>query len=159
MTENKYAKIFEKLRDIFKRDTRTSNFFVYGGEYSKLKNFPCLVIFPGDKEWVTGEDQRDLRKVGLPKKVYYNFNIFLFQRLMDLEDSYYSQDNSTKAGITQVATEVEAVLKDNKTGTDLVDTTNLLWTDILWSTVKISPKYSKLLSGVIPVRFVTKEIE
>jgi hypothetical protein len=158
-TENKFSKIFYKLQDILKRDSRTANFAVYGGQYSKMKQFPCVIIFPGDKDWITEEGQRTYRKTSLPKKVEYNFTIFMFVRLMELEDSYYSIDTADKAGITQVATEVEAVLKDNKTGTDLDDSTNILWSDIQWDSVKISPKYAKLMNATMQVKFVTKEIE
>lgn len=151
--------MFDKMKDIFQKDPRTANFAVYGGQYSKLKTFPCIVIFPGDKEWITEDNQNNYRRTGVVKRVEYNFILFLFQHLMELEDSYYSTDNGVKAGITQVATEVEAVIKDNKTGRDLNDNENILWFDTQMDTIKVVPKYSKLMSAVINIKLVSKEVE
>lgn len=156
-TFNKYTAIFNKLKSIFERDSRTSQFAVYGGEYSKNKQFPCILVFPGSKIINEEDNQRSNKKYGSVKQVEYNYSIWCYTHLMEVEDSYYNNTNDNKAGITQVMTEVEAVLKDNPTGNDLVDTTVQLWYDMIFDKVEITPKYAKLMYGLIQVTLLAKE--
>lgn len=158
-TFNTYAAMFAKLKDIFQKDKRTSNWAYYGAEYSKKKTLPCVLIFPAQKEYLADPHTRDYRKAGLPKQVKYHFNLWCYTNVMEVEDNYYSTDTSDKAGITQVITEVEAVLKANKTANDLITPSQVLWTDLVFKTVDISNKPGKVMHAIIEAAFITKELE
>jgi hypothetical protein len=155
---NKYAKIFQKWKDILTKDERTSQFQVYGGEYSKKKTMPCIVIFPELKTWKEDPGTRSFRKAGLPKEVVYTFNFWVYISILDLEDSYYNESIDEKAGLTQILTELEAVLKDHKTANDLYDSTIQLWFDTSYTSAEISQRPGKLMHGRISVDFITKEL-
>jgi len=158
-TYNHYFKIFEKLRDIFQKDERTSFLSFYGGEYSKKKNLPCVLIFPQTKTYIVEKNERDYRKYGGPRQVHYTFSLWAYSNLMNVEDAYYSNSNDIKAGITQVMTEIEAVLKENHTGTDLSDNTINLWTDMKYETIEYAQKPGKLMIAKLDVTFVSKELK
>ena len=158
MTANKYAMMFRKWKDIFNKDMRTSQLEIYGGEYSRKKTLPAILIFPESKTWLDDPNTRNYRKTSLPKPVKYDFNIWAYVSLTELEDSYYNEMDGVKAGLTQVLTEIEEVLKDNHTGFDLMDTTLSLWSDIMWEAAEISQRPGKLMSGRIRISLITKEI-
>ena len=155
---NKYAKMFQKWKDILNRDERTSHFAVYGGEYSKKKTLPCIVIFPETKVWREDPGTRSFRKSRTPKQVEYVFNFWCYVNITDLEDSYYNEFSDEKAGLTQVVTELENVIKENGTGNDLNDDTIQLWMDLEYNTVEISQRPGKLMHARIAVSLIGKEL-
>jgi len=155
---NSYAAIFNKLKDLFERDSRTSYLKFYGSEYAKKKTLPCVLIFPESKNWIDDPGTRDYRKVGIPKQVHYTFNLWGYNSLTEVDDSYYSIDNGPNAGITQIFSDVESVLIDNKQGFDLITTTRKLWSDMSFENVEISQRPGKLIFGKLQVKFVSKEI-
>lgn len=156
---NPYAKMFQKWRDIFQRDGRTANYNVYGAEHSKKKTMPAILIFPEEKNTITSPNTRDERKAGLPIHTEYVFNIWGFNIMSQIEDSYYNESNDVSAGITQIAVDIESVIKDNKTGTDLLDPTIILWYDLKLGTPKFSAKPGKLMWTNLVLKLVRKETE
>lgn len=158
-TYNPYTAIFLKLKDIFKRDSRTSNWSFYGAEYAAKKVPPCILIFPTGKKKLHGPHERKFQKVGLPTEVQYSFNLYCYVNINDVEDAYYSVDDGAKAGIAQMLVEVEAVLRDNRSAKDLQDSTTNLWFDAWWTGHEISNRPGKLMNGIITLNLIRKELE
>jgi hypothetical protein len=158
-TYNVYAAMFKKWKDIFQKDGRTSNYQVYGAEHSKKKTFPCILIFPEEKDVIVQSNQRDQRKYGGPIHVEYTFNIWGYNMMSQIEDSYYNESNDANAGITQVASDIEAVIKSNKTGTDLYDSSIILWYDLKLGTPKFNSKPMKLMFCNLVLKLIKTELE
>lgn len=159
MVFNKFSAIFRKLKDIFEKDERTSQFSFYGAEYSKKKTLPSVLIFPESKTWLSDEDTRSFRKASLPKQVAYQYNLWVYVSLSDIADSYYNEEDGAKAGITQVLTALEDVIKEHKSESIVVDGTTIqLWTDIEYGEVNVAQRPGKLMSGKLTVSFITKEL-
>lgn len=158
-TANKYTMIFKKLKDIFKKDARTSWLSCYGAEYNKKKSLPCVLIFPEFKNRINDASLREYRKTGHPIQISYDFNLWVYCDIKDAEDAYYSEETGSRAGITQIITELEAVIKDNVTGNDLVDTTVQLWTDLKFNQIEIAQRPGKLMIARLPISLISKELE
>ena len=152
-TENIYEKLYRQIRIIFETDSRTNMIKIYGADNSKKSIMPCLLIFPDSKEYLEEGDDRPGRRIATPRKAMYRFNLFIYVNGTHIEDAYYNPVTTSNMGLTQAITEIEAVIKDNKTGTDPDDSTTRLWYDVVIENFKFDQIPGKVLTAVAELAF------
>lgn len=147
-TTNYYAKLHRAIKTIFEADERTAMIKVYGADNIKKAAMPCMIIIPESKEYLEDDDDRPGRRIATPRKAMYKFNLFVYVNGMQLEDAYFNTATDGNMGLTQAITEIEAVIKDNKTGNDPDDDSVRLWYDVVIDQFTIDQIPGKVLNAV-----------